>query len=125
MLVDTDVLIWNFRGHERAAKRLDDAGGFYISAVTYMELVQGMRNQTELNALRQSLRHWQAPVLPVEPQASARAIFLMESYALSHGLRVADALIGASAMTMGLPLLTANAKHYRMIEGLTLAIFKP
>ena len=94
-------------------------------AVTYMELVQGMRNRTELNALRQSLRHWQATVLPVEPQASARAIFLMESYALSHGLRVADALIGASAMTMGLPLLTANAKHYRMIEGLTLAIFKP
>jgi hypothetical protein len=28
-------------------------------------------------------------------------------------------------MTMGLPLLTANAKHYRMIEGLTLAIFRP
>lgn len=125
MLVDTDVLIWNFRGHERAARRLDDAGGFYISAVTYMELVQGMRNNAELNAFRQSIRHWKAAVLPVEPQASARAIFLMGSYALSHGLRVADALIAASAMTLGLPLLTANAKHYRMIEGLTLSIFKP
>jgi predicted nucleic acid-binding protein len=125
MLIDTDVLIWNFRGHQRAAKRLDDAVGFYISAVTYMELVQGMRNNAELNALRQSLRHWQATVLPVEPQVSARAIFLIESYALSHGLRVADALIAASAMTMGLPLLTANTKHYRMIEGLTLTTFKP
>ena len=125
MLVDTDVLIWNFRGHQRAAKRLDDAVGFYISAVTYMELVQGMRNNAELNALRQSLRHWQATVLPVEPQVSARAIFLIESYALSHGLRVADALIAASAMTMGLPLLTANTKHYHMIEGLTLTTFKP
>ena len=125
MLVDTDVLIWNFLGHQRAAKRLDDAVGFYISAVTYMELVQGMRNNVELNALRQSLRHWQATVLPVEPQVSARAIFLIESYALSHGLRVADSLIAASAMTMGLPLLTANTKHYRMIEGLTLTTFKP
>jgi predicted nucleic acid-binding protein len=91
-----------------------------------MELVQGMRSNAEPNAFRQYIRHWKATVLPVEPQASARAIFLMESYALSHGLRIADALIAASAMTLGLSLLITNAtKHYRMIEGLTLSIFKP
>ena len=44
MLVDTDVLIWNLRGNRAAAQRLDDAPGFWLSAVTYMELVQGMRN---------------------------------------------------------------------------------
>lgn len=44
-----------------------------------MELVQGMRSNAEPNAFRQYIRHWKATVLPDEPQASARAIFLMES----------------------------------------------
>ena len=35
MLVDTDVLIWNLRGNRAAAQRLDDATGFWLSAVTY------------------------------------------------------------------------------------------
>ena len=52
MLVDTDVLIWNLRGNRAAAQRLDDAPGFWLSAVTYMELVQGMRNKQELRQLR-------------------------------------------------------------------------
>ncbi len=124
MLVDKDVLIWNFRGHERAARRLDDASGFYTSSVTYMELVQGMHSNAELNAFRQFIRHWKATVLRGEPQSSARAVFLLESYALSHGFRVAVALIAASAMILGPSLLAANAKHLRMIEGLTLSIFK-
>lgn len=38
MLIDTDVLIWAFRGNERASDFLDDQQGFAISIVTYMEL---------------------------------------------------------------------------------------
>ena len=40
MLIDTDVLIWNLRGNTKAAERLDHAGGFVLSAVSYMELIQ-------------------------------------------------------------------------------------
>lgn len=53
MLVDTDVLIWNLRGNARAADRLDAMPRFLVSAVTYMELVQGVRDKSELRALRQ------------------------------------------------------------------------
>ncbi|HBL86991.1 MAG TPA: VapC toxin family PIN domain ribonuclease, partial [Alcanivorax sp.] len=42
MLVDTDVLIWNLRGDPAAAEALDSAPGFCLSAVTYMELLQGL-----------------------------------------------------------------------------------
>ncbi len=31
---------------------------FHISVVTYMELVQGMRNKNELNNLRKALHVW-------------------------------------------------------------------
>ncbi|WP_245748553.1 PIN domain-containing protein [Vreelandella subterranea] len=56
---------------------------------------------------------------------SSRATFLVESYALSHNMQMADALIAATAMELGLPLLTASDRHYRHIDGLALDIFRP
>jgi len=55
MLVDTDVLIWYFKGNENAYQIIENSSNFFISVVTYMELVQGMRNKKELNNLRKSL----------------------------------------------------------------------
>ncbi|WP_062374363.1 type II toxin-antitoxin system VapC family toxin [Halomonas sp. KX33721] len=125
MLVDTDVLIWNLRGNRAAAQRLDDAPGFWLSAVTYMELVQGMRNKQELRQLRQALIYWQASIRHLEEGISSRAMFLVESYALSHNMQMADALIAATAMEAGVSLLTANDRHYRHIDGLEIDVFRP
>jgi len=125
MLVDTDVLIWNLRGNAAAAQRLDDAPGFWLSAVTYMELVQGMRNKQELRQLRQALIYWQASIRHLEEGISSRAMFLVESYALSHNMPMADALIAATAMEAGVLLLTANDRHYRHIDGLEIEVFRP
>lgn len=125
MLIDTDVLIWNLRGNEKAAELLDRSPGFTLSAVTYMELVQGVRNKSELNTLRQALLYWEASVHPLDQQISARATFLIETYALSHNLQMADALIASTAISLGSSLVTANDKHYRMIEGLEIEAFRP
>lgn len=125
MLIDTDVLIWNLRGNQKAADLLDRSGGFRISAVTYMELIQGMRDKAELSVLRRSLKYWDAHVQPLDSEISARAMFLMEAYCLSHGLQLADALIAATTTSLGTTLLTANDKHYRMIDGLDLQVFRP
>jgi len=48
-----------------------------------------------------------------------------EKHFLSHSLRLADALIAATAITCGLPLLTGNDKHYRIIKELTVKLFRP
>jgi predicted nucleic acid-binding protein len=125
VLVDTDVLIWNLRGDPAAAKALDSAPGFCLSAVTYMELLQGLRDTRELRLLRQALRYWDARVLHLNEEISARAMFLVEEYALSHNMQMADALIAAGAQYTGLPLFTANDRHYRHIDGLGLRIFRP
>jgi predicted nucleic acid-binding protein len=47
MLVDTDVLIWYLRGHEKAARFLEGLRELKLSAVTWMELVQGCRNRRD------------------------------------------------------------------------------
>ena len=52
MLVDTDVLIWYLRGHKGTAQFLDSLRQIRLSAVTYMELLQGCRNRQELARLR-------------------------------------------------------------------------
>lgn len=125
MLVDTDVLFWNLRGNDNAADFLDEGAGFSISAVTYMELLQGLRDKAEMRALRQALRFWEVEILPIERDISARAMFLVEEYALSHNMQMADALIAATALHFGDILATANDRHYRHIDGIEIVIFRP
>ena len=125
ILVDTDVLIWNLRGNEKAAKLLDRAHGLALSAVTYMELVQGMRDRRELQVLRQAMAFWSATIVHIDEHISARASFLIEQHALAHALQLADALIAATALERGLDLVTGNDRHYRAIDGLGIRRFRP
>jgi predicted nucleic acid-binding protein len=56
---------------------------------------------------------------------SRRAIALLEHQAFSHGLRLVDSIIAASALETVSSLATANVKHYRIITPLNLIQFKP
>ena len=124
-LIDTDVIIWYMRGNQNAYKALHRRHGFAISVITYMELVQGMRNKNELISLRKSLRSWGAEVIYVTEEISSKAMFYVEQHFLSHSVQLADALIGATAVSCGMPLLTGNAKHYSIIKEIKLSKFKP
>jgi hypothetical protein len=123
-LVDADVIIWNWRGREEAASLLAEAP-FAISAVTYMELVQGMRNRRELAKLRADLKLWEARILPVIEPISARAMALVEELFLPHHVQVADALIAATGIHHDLVLVTSNAKHFRPIRELKVEPYRP
>ena len=125
MLVDTDVLVWYLRGNKQAATFLGTNQGFQISVVTYMELVQGMRNKEELRRLRKTLVIWGISPLMIDERISQRAAYYVEEYFLSHALRLADALIAATAVERGLPLATANLKHYQVVADLKLITFQP
>lgn len=123
-LVDSDVIIWNWRGQEAAA-RLLAAAPFAISAVTYMELVQGMRNARELKRLQSDLKLWQVKILPIVEAISKRATALVEEHFLTHHLQLADALIAATAIEHKLLLVTSNTKHFQPVKGLKLEAFRP
>ncbi len=125
VLVDTDVLIWYLRGNEKAYKTIETLDGFSLSVVSYMELVQGMRNKKELNTLRHALYNWNCKILYITEEISAKAAFIVEHHFLSHSVQLADALIGSTAITYGLPLLTGNDKHYKVMRGLQLKRFRP
>lgn len=123
-LIDTDVLIWYLRGNQKAYDLLEKIGTFNISAVTYMELVQGMRDKNELRVFKKGLKELQIKTIYISDEISAKAIYYVEEFALSHSMQLADALIAASASTFGLKLLTANDKHYKMLRDVEIEVFR-
>jgi predicted nucleic acid-binding protein len=125
MIIDTDVLIWYMRGNEKAFHLIENTDVFFISVVTYMELVQGMRNKKELNNLRQTLHAWNTKILYISEEISAKAMFAVEQHFLSHSIQLADALIGSTAIAYGLPLLTGNDKHYKVMKEIQIKKFRP
>lgn len=125
MLVDTDVLIWHLRGYPQATRRLDQLDALSLSAVSYLELLQGMRSKVELAALKKMLVLRKAVTLPLDMAITERAVALMELLSLSHGLQMGDALIAATALGHRLPLLTGNVKHFAAVDGLQIEAFVP
>lgn len=125
MIIDTDILIWYMKGNEKAYEVIDSSNTLFISVVTYMELVQGMRNKTELVNLRKALLGWNAHILYISEEISAKAMFYVEQHYLSHSIQLADALIGATAIAYGYPLLTANDKHYKVLKEVQIVKFRP
>jgi hypothetical protein len=123
MLVDTDVLIWHLRGNPRAAHWLDRLQPLTISSVSYLEVLQGMRNKAELVAVQKMLLQRKTNVLPITEAITRRATELMEAMTLSHGMQMGDALIAATALEHGLPVLTGNVKHFTAIPGLIIEGF--
>ncbi|WP_035277764.1 type II toxin-antitoxin system VapC family toxin [Desulforegula conservatrix] len=125
VLIDTDVIIWYMRGNENAFDIIENSNGFFISVVTYMELVQGMRNKKELTCLRKALHGWNTKILYVSEDISAKAMFFVEQHFLSHSIQLADALIGSTAIAYGLPILTGNEKHYKAMGDIKINKFIP
>ena len=104
---------------------VEDNLPFSISVVTYIELVQGMKNKSELRAFQHQIRDWKTEIIQLDPEISARAMFYAEEFTLSHSMMMTDALVAASAVRGSKILCTANEKHYRFIPLLELQIFEP
>jgi predicted nucleic acid-binding protein len=111
-LLDSDVPIWYLRGDPHAKDLIHGLDRFSISAVTHMELVQGIRNKAEPRLLKQSLHSWHTRTILIDEAISAQTLFYVEEYFLSHSMQLADALI------------TANDKHYRVVKGLEIEVFR-
>lgn len=125
MLFDTDVLIWALRGNPKAAAVIDGAEDRFISAVTYMELIQGARNKAEQKLIKDFLSSLGFQTVPIDENISLRATVFMEEFYLKSGMGLADALIFATACEHTMILCSANKKHYKEIASLTAKEFRP
>lgn len=57
-----------------------------LSSVSYLEVLQGLRNKAELQAVQKMLQRRQATTLPITEAITRKATELMEAMTLSQGL---------------------------------------
>lgn len=127
MIFDTDVLIWYFRGNQKARAFISGVPfkDRRVSSLCIMELVQGCRDRQELRAIKEFIRDNIAGVIHPDERISEKAIMLLEGYALADGLRTVDAIVAATALREDDTLVSANVKHFKKIVGLEISKFEP
>lgn len=121
VVIDTDILVDVGRGVDEASSflaGLEKESQLALSAITQMELIVGCRNKIELQRVDSFLRRFR--VIPVTETVTDKAVELLRQFRLSHGLLIADALIAATAVQWGLPLVSKNQRDYRFIDELEL-----
>ncbi|MFY9619431.1 MAG: type II toxin-antitoxin system VapC family toxin [Pyrinomonadaceae bacterium] len=120
-LVDTDVLIDVSRSNDAAIDFIDQLDDLWsISIITALELMVGARNKKEAGQIDKLVATYSA--IPLTAKIGTSAYDLLRQFARSHGLRVFDSLIAATAIDRDLKLVTKNKKHFQMISTLKLEI---
>ena len=121
ILIDTDILIDISREISTAINRMKQeklTNQLCISVITQMELIIGCRNKIEQQKLNKFLKGF--TVININESISNQASKLLEKYRLSHGLLIADAFIGATAIIYDIPLLSKNQSDYHFINEIIL-----
>ena len=123
-LVDTDVAIDFLRQRDYARELLEHWAGeglLAISTLTHLEIYQGMKTGEEdaSNAFLDGL----ISVVVDIPIARRAGTMLGELRSKGMTIGIADAIIAATALQFGAPLLTNNVEHYpfsdlKVIRGL-------
>jgi predicted nucleic acid-binding protein len=117
ILCDTCILIDFMNGKSQTLSQLYLQNAMlFINPIIGLELLQGARNKNEMRYLENKLEMFYKLDMPSEVFQSARE--LIEIYALSHGLRLADALIAATALVYELILFTLNTNDFKFIPKL-------
>jgi predicted nucleic acid-binding protein len=116
-LIDTDVLIDISRGNPSAADFVDALNGeIFISRISAMELIIGARDRRDQTVIEEFIALFE--IRELSEQMGHEAFRELKQYGKSHGLRIADALIAATAKNEDLDLVSKNEKHFRPIKGL-------
>ena len=125
-LLDTDIIIYNMKGHANVQKHLRHHlnDSINISVITLMELYYGARksqkpfaNLAKIKILEQSI-----DIIPIGLE-STEIFGLLKAQLEIAGNRLDDfdLIIACCAIAHNLTLVTNNTKHFQRIDGLKLA----
>jgi predicted nucleic acid-binding protein len=136
LILDSSVVIGAERRGEtvvRLIERVVNTSGDQesaLSAVGLTELVHGLHraNTSALRLLRQSFLDELLADLTVYPYTKETALLAgrLDADQRSQGVVIpfADLLIGATALSLGFSVLTANVRHFRQVPGLSVVLFQ-
>lgn len=117
VLLDTTVLVDALRGKEEAITYIEAlVDPPAVSVVSVAELYAGVRPEEE-EELARFLSIFR--VLPIENKTARQAGYWRRDFGPSHGPSLTDTLIAATATGHDLELVTHNAKHFPMLDRVT------
>lgn len=119
-IIDTDIIIDYLRGIEEAKEYLVriPRNERYLTSIIFMELLWGARNKKEIVEIKEFIYLNFKETLHIGEISSRKAVELIERYVKSHGLKIADALIAAVAITKTAIVCTGNIHDFSYIEEL-------
>jgi tRNA(fMet)-specific endonuclease VapC len=127
ILADIDVLIDYLAGVEPTTSQIRgyiEADWLQTSAVTYFELLSGVRPGKRGDAIRTLLDA--VAVLPLDRVAANRAAQVRrELDRAGQPIGLGDCLIAGIALAYGLSLFTRNRKHFDRVPNLSLIALRP
>lgn len=129
VLLDTDILSEYLKGHDRnvARKAADYArehGVFTFTSVTVHEIVFGLEVKNAATQLEKALA-WLNQNEQITPLASDYLdAAKIKALARKQGtiVELADCLIAAIAVRLGMPLVTGNTEDFRAIQNTGIAL---
>jgi predicted nucleic acid-binding protein len=121
-VLDTDVFIDHFRGLAAATAYIQGlpVAQRATTDITIMELYQGAASREQLETIERFLTRNHVIRLQLAATTSQRAVTLLRTYVLAHGLGIPDALIAALVLEGEYTLVTSNVRHFQFIAGLRL-----
>ncbi|MBC8100892.1 MAG: PIN domain-containing protein [Armatimonadetes bacterium] len=118
-ILDTTVILHLFRKYQPAVNWLDTKPSYGITAITWLEVMQGTTSKANQAQSRATLDPFELLYLTVKDQRWAME--QLERFQFSHHIRLEDCLIAAVAQRLQVPLYTHNVKDMTpMIGGLAI-----
>jgi hypothetical protein len=116
IVVDTDILIEFLRGNEDIKNKFNsfihqNRRILYLTPIQIAEIYAGIRDN-EKPSTEKFLNSFQ--IIEIDRGIGKQAGVYLNIYRKSHGVELADTLIGASAKKYEFNLWTLNKKHYPM-----------
>ncbi len=121
-LLDTNICIYFLKGQYDLHKKIEGAGveNCFISEITIAELKFGVEKSTQKSKNREILVKFQSK-FTILPIFTALDIYALEKARLKTKGTIIDdfdLLIGATAITNNLILVTKNIKDFERLEGI-------
>ncbi len=124
LILDTNILIYLLQKEEKYTAFLEKIGEkrLGISVVSYMELIVGVDSENDAKVITEFLAN--VEIIPVNKNIAEQTAAVLRKRT-KRGLKdpqLADTIIAQTALILGVPLVTNNAKDFSIFRGLKLIV---